>query len=381
MSFLFWFSLFMIFYAYVGYPLLLFLISIFFTHKPSGKNLKELPSVSLLISAYNEEKVIGEKIENSLALDYPKELIEIVVVSDGSTDRTEEIVKQYTNQGVLLRSYSGRIGKTACLNRAVPMAKGEIVVFSDANSKYDRYAVKELVKHFGNEQIGFVTGATKYVSNDGASPAGGINLYSKLEIATKKLESKISSCVGADGAIFAIRKKLFQPLDDADINDLVIPLNIIKQGYRGVLEEKAFCTESSANGQKGEFRRQERISNRTIRAIFRNKDMLNPFNSGIFAFELFSHKLTKFLVPFFLIILLGANILLIGRGLIYDLILAAQLLFCFLAFLGTARKLSGGFSKLTSFCHTFVTANLALLYGWMGYLNRRTYATWVPARD
>mgnify|MGYP005836296653 FL=1 len=352
----------------------------FFARERSTENLKELPPVSLLISAYNEEKVIKDKIENSLVLDYPKELVEIVVISDGSTDRTEEIVKQYSDQGVILRSYPGRIGKTACLNRAVPLAKGEIVVFSDANSKYDKYAIKESVKHFGNEQIGFVTGMTKYVSGNGGDAAGAISLYSKLEIATKKLESKINSCIGADGAVFAIRKRLFQPLDDADINDLVIPLNIIRQGYRGVLEEKAFCTESSANGQKGEFRRQERISNRTIRAIFRNRDMLNPINSGIFAFELFSHKLTKFFVPFFLIILLGANILLVGKGLMYDLFFAAQLIFYLLAILGATKKFLGGVSKLISLCEAFATTNLAILLGWMSFLSRRPYTTWVPSR-
>ena len=366
----------MIFYAYLGYPLSLFFISMFFARERSTENLKELPPVSLLISAYNEEKVIKDKIENSLLLDYPKELLEIVVISDGSTDRTEEIVKQYSDQGVLLRSYPGRIGKTACLNRAVPLAKGEIVVFSDANSKYDKYAIKESVKHFGNEQIGFVTGMTKYVSGDGGDAAGAISLYSKLEIATKKMESKINSCIGADGAVFAIRKRLFQPLDDADINDLVIPLNIIRQGYRGVLEEKAFCTESSANGQKGEFRRQERISNRTIRAIFRNRDMLNPINSGIFAFELFSHKLTKFFVPFFLIILLATNIFLARKGFLHGFLLVAQLLFYFLAFLGAARRLSIGLSKLTSFCHTFVNTNLAIIYGWIGYFRGRRFTTW-----
>jgi cellulose synthase/poly-beta-1,6-N-acetylglucosamine synthase-like glycosyltransferase len=380
MLFLFWISLFAIFYAYVGYPLFLLLISRFWKREDSNVFSDELPRVSLLISAYNEEKVIGDKIENSLALNYPGELLEIVVISDSSTDRTEEIVKQYSDQGVILRSYQGRIGKTACLNKAVPLAKGDIVVFSDANSRYDKNAINELVRHFEDEQIGFVSGTTKYVSGDGSNALSPINMYSKLEALVKRLESKISSCVGADGAIFAIRKKLFQTLDNADINDLVIPLEIVKQGYKGILEEKAFCIENSANGQKGEFKRQERISNRTIRAIFRNQDMLNPMKFGMFAFELFSHKLTKFFVPYFLIILLVTNILLAGRGPIYDLLLGAQLMFYFLAFLGIKRMFSGSLSKLISFCHTFVTTNLAILYGWISYFKGKTYTTWVSSR-
>jgi len=370
----------MIFYAYIGYPLSLYLVSLIKRNQTNHPEEAAHHTVSLLISAYNEEKVIDEKIKNSLSLSYPPSLLEIVVVSDGSTDRTEEIVKQYSDQGVILRSYQGRIGKTACLNEAVPLAKGEIVVFSDANSRYDKNAIKELVRHFGDDQIGFVTGKTEYVSGNGSNVFSPINFYSKLEIFVKNLESKISSCVGADGAIFAIRKKLFKALSDADINDLVIPLKIIKQGYKGILEEKAFCIENSANGYKDEFRRQERITNRTIRAIFNDSDMLNPFKFGLFSFELFSHKISKFLVPFFMITLLIANLFLITKGPFFLLFLTGQLAFYLLAVLGYFRKCWISLSKVISPCRTFLVVNLAILNGWVKYLKGDTYTTWTTLR-
>ncbi len=150
MAYLFWFSIFFVLFSYLGYPLILWLLTFYKGDKiREGYNI--LPKVSLLISVYNEEDVIEEKILNSLELNYPKELLEIVVVSDGSVDRTDLIVANYAVKGVILRSYGGRIGKTACLNRAVPLAEGDIIVFSDANSRYDRNAIRELAEHFSDE--------------------------------------------------------------------------------------------------------------------------------------------------------------------------------------------------------------------------------------
>jgi len=264
MTIIFWVCIAAIFYTYFGYTLFLWLITYFIPKKSSISQETYFPTVSLIISAYNEEDVIEEKILNSLSLEYPKELFEIIVVSDDSTDRTDEITARYSKDGAILKNYKGRIGKTSCLNRAVPEAKGEIIVFSDANSIYNNKAIRNLIKHFKDTSIGFVTGRTKYVSQYGNSVAESTNLYTKLELITKSLESKIFSCVGADGAIFAIRKMLFNSLKDYDINDFVIPLNIIKQGYRGLLDRDAFCIEKTARDSEGEFNRQVRISCRTI---------------------------------------------------------------------------------------------------------------------
>jgi len=377
---MFWLSFSIIFYAYIGYILSLYVLAAFCRRSDRHCTPGTLPTVSLLISAYNEEKVIEDKLMNALSLNYPRELLEITVVSDGSTDRTEEIVGLYSDRGVKLLSCAGRLGKTACLNKAIHAATGELVVFSDANSQYDPDALRELVKHFTDEKMGYVTGYTRYTTSTGGETVLPIGMYTRMEKLTKTLESKISSCVGADGAIFAIRKSLYQPLDDSDINDFVIPLNIVRQGFRGVLEEKAFCAEKAAEGPKGEYRRQVRITNRTIRAVFANADLLNPLRHGFFAYALFSHKLLKLLTPYFLSALFVTNALLVQKGAFYLWVFIGQFLFYALAALGYAGIRGGMLERLVSLAETFVTTNLAIFVGWLLYFRGETIVTWSKAR-
>jgi cellulose synthase/poly-beta-1,6-N-acetylglucosamine synthase-like glycosyltransferase len=380
MTTFFWFSIIVVCYAYFGYPLFLYIYSILKENKYKVHNDSLFPSVTLLISAYNEENTIEDKILNSLELNYAKELLEIVVVSDGSNDRTNEIVNKYTDKGVILRHYEGRMGKTNCLNKSIPLAKGDIIVFSDANSIYDKDAVKNLVKNFNNEKIGFVTGHTKYIWKD--NNLGSVGIYTRIENLTKKLESKIGSCVGADGAIFAIRKKLYVPLKPYDINDFVIPLNIIQQGFRGIFEENAFCHEKTSLDQQDEFNRQTRITNRTLRAIFSHRELLNPFKYSIFAFELISHKLLKFIVPFFLLSIFILNIafMLNNQIGIYLLTLLSQVLFYCFGYIGHIRIKAGFLRNLSLYCRTFTVVNIAIMTGWFKYFRGETYTTWNPNR-
>jgi len=380
----FWFSLFFILYAYLGYLLLLWVL----VHIRGDKESNHLdegntfrPSVTLIISAYNEEEVIEDKILNSVALVYPKELLEIVVVSDASQDNTDRIAARYSGKGIVLRRYEGRIGKTECLNSAVPLARGDIIIFSDANSLYDRNAVQELVKHFRDPRIGFVTGSTRYVSplqSDGIVEPIGI--YSRLEMLTKDLESRIGSCVGADGAIFAVRKGLYRQLKEFDINDLVIPFRIIAEGFRGVFEKEAFCLEHVAKSMKGEFYRQVRITSRTIRAIVSNIVLLNPFRFGFYSIELFSHKICKLCVPFFLIVCLITNLLILDDGKAYAYMLFGQVAFYILAAIHASALPVKGLSSLLSIPKTFAVANCAILWGWLKYFRGETYTTWRTGR-
>jgi len=383
MEWQFWGSIFFIFYAYLGYPVALWLYSAINKKNNLNYSAGEFqPKVSLLISAYNEEGAIEEKVRNSLELNYPRDLLEIVVISDGSDDNTNKIVESYEADNVVLRYYEGRIGKTACLNRTVPLSSGDIIVFSDANSLYDKSSIIELVKNFQNEKVGFVTGHTKYSLAEGSEVLKSIGLYSMIEKITKILESKIGSCVGADGAIFAIRKKLYDALNDYDINDFVIPLNVIKKGYRGILEEKAFCIEGAAKDSSGEFNRQARITNRTIRALFNNLTMFNAMKYGIFSFELISHKLIKYLVPLFLVTIFVANLFLIGEGSFYILSLLAQIVFYFLSLF--AFEYSGKYLKyiarIVALARTFTTVNMAIVLGWIQYFSGKTYTTWTTSR-
>lgn len=379
---MFWVSLLAIAYAYVGYPALLWALALF---RPSAAtNSIErgtgLPSVTLIVSAFNEEQVIGQKIENALSLDYPKALLEIVVVSDGSNDRTCEIVLRFAAKGVVLRHYEGRIGKTACLNRALPLASGSIVVLSDANSVYETGALRALVRPFDDPSVGFVTGWTKYGSGQDGSASGALGTYAKLELVTKELETRLGSCIGADGAIFAIRKELYTPLRDYDINDLVIPLSINRQGYRGMLQREAVCVENDAGGAKGEFQRQVRITNRTLRAIFNYRELLNPFRFGLLSFQLFSHKLCKFLVPPFLVVALVTNVLLAQRATFFLATLLAHGVFYAGASLAAFVSNRGTLSRLAEAARTFVVVNAAIAVAWVKYFRGETFTTWSPTK-
>ena len=376
--FLFWISVGEIIYAYIGYLPFLKSISLFST-KPVKKENQYRPQVTLIISAYNEEKVIEEKIKNSLLLDYPKEKLEIMVVSDESSDKTEEIAAKYIPQGVNILRIEGRVGKTSCLNRAVPEAKGEIIIFSDANSHYNKEALLEITANFADEYVGCVTGFTKYMSKEANLVVESVGIYSKLECLTKEYESRIASCVGADGAIFAIRKKLYRPLNIWDINDFVIPLSVVRQGYRTILEKECWCSEETAKDSKGEFNRQVRITNRTLRAIYNNKDLLNVLNYKLFSFELFSHKVVKFLVPFFMIIVFISNSVLIRRSHFYRVILFLQCLFYGLSTIKMENPKSTP-AQLVNAIRTFVIVNFAIMKGWKTYLKGEIFTIWETSR-
>ena len=383
-TFLFWLSLFAIFYAYLGYTLLLRAITTLFhrqDEKTTRADANTLPELTLIISVYNEENVIEEKLRNSLALDYPEKKREILVVSDASTDRTEEKVKKIadTNPEVRLLRQESRQGKTAALNMAVPQAQGGIIVFSDANSMYDTQALVNLARHFMDPAIGFVTGRTKYVSQHSNTVAVSTGFYTKLEIITKELESKTGSCVGADGAIFAIRKKLFNPLKDYDINDFVIPLNVVGEGFQGILDRDAFCLEQTAKDTEGEFNRQVRITCRTIRAIFNHKKLLNPLQYPLFSFELISHKLMKFLLPIFMFTAFFSNWALLPAGKLYQLIFLLQISYYCLFTLGYVKRRQEN-HKVIDLAYTLGMVSLAYLFGWYKYFSGETYTTWSSER-
>jgi len=321
MEFCFFLFLFLSFYSYIIYPICLFAAARITSRKWIQEDF--LPIVSVVISAYNEEGVIEEKLLNTIALDYPDDLVEIFVSSDGSTDRTNSIVTNIGDPRVLLRAFPERTGKTACLNMVVPMAHGEVILFTDANSMFSQDQLKKIVRNFASPDVGLVTGWTSYRDITGEVQSPG--LYARSERLTKQLESQISSCVGADGAVFAMRKQLYQSLQKYDINDFVIPLNVIKQGKRVVIDPEVFCLEPTAPGAKKEYRRQVRITTRTLGAIGRNLTLLNPFLFGSFSFFLFSHKVMRFLMPFFLILTFAINLVLLKGSAIYKITLAAQL--------------------------------------------------------
>ncbi len=367
-------------YPYAMYPLLLKVLGLF--RKQAIVVKSGCPAMTFIISAFNEEEVIKEKIENTLALDYPRAKLEILVVSDCSTDRTDEIVNGFRNNGVLLLSQSERKGKTAGLNDAVNRAHGEILVFSDADSMYETQALKKMAECLsGDPRVGLVTGSTHYRSARESKIVETTSMYMRLESFIKRQESALGSCVGADGAIFAMRANLYQPLQADEINDLVIPLKVVKQGHRAIFHDNLHCYEAPAADASGEFRRQTRITNRTLRALFRNAALMNIFKYPLFSFELVSHKLLRFTVPFFMIALLLLNALLLREGLFYYVTFAAQIaayIFCLFRFW---QERTGRKNNVFNFVYHFVMVNVSMLTGWIKFLSGQKNVIWNPQRQ
>jgi cellulose synthase/poly-beta-1,6-N-acetylglucosamine synthase-like glycosyltransferase len=253
------------------------------------------PAISLLISAYNEAAVIRKKLENALALDYPAEALEIVVVSDASTDATDRIVAEYADRGVALARQRERRGKTAGLNRTVPRLRAEIVVFSDANAIYEPDALRQLARNFADPSVGCVTGEARYLPGGRAAADLGERAYWGYEMQIKRLETAVGSMVGGDGAIYAIRKSLWRELPENAINDFLNPLQVVAAGWRAVYEPEAVCYEETAGRARSEYRRRVRIVSRSWRAVFQAPAVLNPLRVGLFAWSVVSHKMLRWL--------------------------------------------------------------------------------------
>jgi cellulose synthase/poly-beta-1,6-N-acetylglucosamine synthase-like glycosyltransferase len=285
-------------YVYGLYPALLRLI-VLVRGARAVRRQKITPPVSLVISAFNEAADIRAKLDNALALDYPRRAVEIVVISDASSDGTDDIVRAYADRGVKLLRQPERHGKTAGLNRFVPTLSGDIVVFSDANAMYERDALRKLVRNFADPDVGCVTGEARYLPIGHAAADVGERVYWNYEIHIKRLETAVGSMVGGDGAIYAIRRHLWRELPDNAINDFLNPLQIVAAGWRAVYEPEAICYEETAGGIGVEYRRRVRIVSRSWRAVFQARATLNPLRVGLFAWCLTSHKLLRWLSPAF----------------------------------------------------------------------------------
>lgn len=303
----YWLSLVAVIYPYLGYPLTLWLATrVRGAYRPPAPSADFVPSVTVMISAYNEAAVLEAKLDNTLAIDYPRELFTVVVVSDASDDGTDEIVQRRAalDPRVSLYRQEERRGKTAGLNRGIEFAHGEVVVFSDANAMYETNAIRELVAPLVDPAIGYVVGAAHYSDSEDGESQASEGLYWRYELALKELESGFGSVVGGDGAIYAIRRELFWPLREDDINDFVNPLQIIAAGKRGVFNPRARAYEESADSFAKEFRRKRRIVNRSWRAVLRYGGAVRKANNPAFVFQLTAHKILRwFAMP--LLVLLG----------------------------------------------------------------------------
>jgi cellulose synthase/poly-beta-1,6-N-acetylglucosamine synthase-like glycosyltransferase len=373
----FWISGGLLVYVYFGFPLFLF----FFAGRKRGqapRAEKSLPPVSLLISAYNESAVIQQKLVNSLALDYPADLLQIIVVSDSSDDGTDDIVKSFAARRIELVRQMERNGKAAGLNLGFQEARGEILVFSDANAIYQPDAIRHLVAHFSDPKVGYAVGSARYVdSEDQVSSADSEGLYWKFETWVKERESNFGSVVGGDGALYAIRRHLYEPLRPTDINDLLHPLQIIVKGYRGVYEPSAICYETAGGSFEKEFRRKVRIVSRSFNAVRRAWPVLLPWNQFRHWLCLLSHKILRWAAPFFMLLLAVSSALLWANP-FYRVFVVLQALFYGLALIGWFTKGKG--PRFIYLPYYFCVVNLASFLGLMKSFGGSLSSTWQTVR-
>lgn len=376
MAAFFWISAAILLYAYAGYPLLLWLIVRVRGARPI-QTRPVCPRVTLVISAYNEAAVIREKLENVLRLEYAPDLLEVVVISDASSDGTDEIVRQYADRGVRLVRQEARQGKTAGLNRAVPHVSGEVVVFSDANAMYAPDALTKLVRNFADPDVGCVTGEARYLEGGRTAADAGERTYWNYEIQVKRLETAVGSMVGGDGAIYGIRKELWRNLPDNAINDFLNPLQIVAAGWRAVYEPEAVCFEQTAGGVRTEYRRRIRIVSRSWRAVFQAAGVLNPLRVGFFTLALVSHKVLRWLSGVFAVTMLAslAAILFETAPAVRNNVARS------LAALGLLALLIPGARRLLQFAGYFVVITCASLIGVLKGSVGRVSATWSTPRE
>lgn len=375
MQWMFWGSIVFIIYAYAGYLLALVVLSCFRNRPVLAGDIQ--PMVSFVITAYNEEARIREKIENSLQQQYPRERLDIVVASDCSSDRTEEIVRSYAASGVRLVRAQERRGKEAAQKLAVSQTSGEILVFSDVATTLPPYGIANIVKSFNDPTVGCVSSVDQFV--DAQGNLSGEGAYVKYEMLLRQLETKVNTLVGLSGSFFAARRTVCSPWADDLQSDFNTLLNSMKTGLRGVSDPRSVGYYKNLTDEKKEYQRKVRTVLRGIAVLMRSLPMLNPFRYGIFAWQLFSHKLCRWLVPFAMIGALVSNSVLAIDSVPYRVLLLAHVLFYMIAvaYAGCSWMPKSNVFRLPSF---FVVVNLSILDAWMRYFRGDRVFRWEPSK-
>lgn len=371
-------SLLLILYAYLGYPAAVACLAGLLRREV--RKAESEPAVSVVIAAYNEAPVIAATIENKLGLDYPDGKLEIVVVSDGSTDGTDAVVARFAARGVRLVRQEPRGGKTSALNLALASVTGEIVVFSDANSLYAPDALRALVANFADPQVGYVTGRMVYLGKDGKPAGEGCGAYMRYENRLRLLETGIGSVVGVDGGIDAVRRSLYRPMAPDQLPDFVLPLMVVDQGYRVVYEPQALLCEQALVEDADEYRMRVRVSLRALWAMFAMRRLLNPLRFPLFAWQLFSHKVLRYLVFLFLVLAYLSSAIKSGAGGWYLVLFLAQNLFYLAAAAARFAGEAGLLSRLLTFSRYFCLVNLAAGHAFLKFLMGKKQVLWQPRK-
>ncbi|QCK13870.1 glycosyltransferase family 2 protein [Mangrovivirga cuniculi] len=388
---IFWISLFIVIYTFIGYGIVLFLITRIkriFRGKRKITDIhkkKDWPEITLLIAAYNEEDDILDKLENSIQLDYPKEKLNILFVTDGSTDRTTKLLREKAGENIIVEHSDERKGKIAAVDRVMPLVKSPIIIYTDANTFLNKSALKNIVRHFDDEKVGAVAGEKRIEQNTSDHAAGaGEGFYWKYESKLKKWDDELVSVVGAAGELFAIRTELYKPVSsDTIIEDFVMTVGISLAGYRVAYEPEAYATERSSANSKEERKRKVRIAAGGIQAITRLKSAFNFFNNFWLSFAFISHRVLRWTItPFALIILLFTNIYLwqTTQSSIYEFLAYGQILFYLLAIIGLLFESKEIRIKAFFIPYYFCMMNISVIQGIFRHFKGSQSVVWERAK-
>ena len=375
----FWLSAAALVYTYAGYPFLLWLVS--WWRPRIVQRGMFTPSVSVIITAYNEERDLVAKLENTLSLDYPRELLEIIVASDCSTDRTDEIARQFADRDVRLVRQPERVGKTSAQNMAVKQARGEVILFSDATSLYESNVLRVMMPNFADLAVGCVAGRLIYVDPAQSRVGRGARSYWGYETFLKRHESRVGSLIGASGCLYAVRRSAYVPLYPEACSDFIIATKMVEQGLRAIYEPDAVCTEETNRKSGKELKMRVRVIAQTLNDLWRHRSMMKPWRSGFYAVQLISHKVMRYAVPLFLIAILTVSVVLAAHSFIFGLVLGAQILFYLSGLAAWLLERSGIKSRTLALPGYFVLSNLASLIAGLQFLRGERYAHWEPMRE
>jgi poly-beta-1,6-N-acetyl-D-glucosamine synthase len=386
MEVLFWLSLFIVFYTFLGYGIVLYML-VRVRRLFKGKRLapgldQDFPTLTLVIAAYNEESIIEEKIADTLGLSYPEGKLKLVFVTDGSSDRTPELVARYPQ--IKLMHTPVRSGKILAMHRAMGEVDTEVVVFTDANTFLNKDALLLIARHYADASVGAVSGEKRVMQDALSDATAGEGFYWKYESTLKKWDSELYSVVGAAGELFSVRRSLYRSVEpDTILDDFMISMQIAEKGYRIVYEPDAYASELSSENIKEELKRKVRIAAGGIQSILRLKKLMNPFHDPLLSFQYISHRVLRWTVtPFLMILALVLNIIIVARtgGVVYQLILVGQVAFYLLALAGWVLERQKIKIKALFVPYYFCMMNYAVLAGIRRYFKGAQSAAWEKAK-
>jgi cellulose synthase/poly-beta-1,6-N-acetylglucosamine synthase-like glycosyltransferase len=368
-------SLFAIFYSYFGYPLSLYIISLLKEKYHDKKTI--YPIVSIIITAFNEKERILEKIENTLSIIYPKNKIEIIIASDGSTDGTNEIISSYAAKGIDLLPLPFRGGKESAQKEAVRQSKGEILVFTDVSTMIDPNGIEQIVSNFADPGVGCVSSRDLVIGPDGTP--GGEGFYVRYEMWLRRLESRVSSLVGLSGSFFAARRVVCEDFAEDLDSDFRTLLNSVKAGKRGIIDPMAIGYYRDISDPRKEFDRKVRTVLRGITVFFRNTEFLNIFKYGLFSYQYLCHKLLRWLVPLFMTISILAIGIMSFSSLAYLIVLLSITMLFSYTLLLHFNVIRNPINIMMVPVY-FVMVNLSILTAWWRYLKKERVTVWEPTK-